>query len=556
MSELKFIAISGTTGVTENLYVYEYGNDIIVLDCGVGFPEEATYGVDLIIPDFSYLIKNKNKIRGVFISHGHEDHFGAIPFFFDQVGDFPVYASRLVAAFVKEKLDDYKIRGKNISIIDPDGEGVWAGAFRVDAFRVTHSVPDSLGFCITTPVGKFFHVSDYKFDWTPVDGKQFDLAKAAQLAKGGVVALASDSLGATSEGYTKSEKEIEQNIEVIMEGAKGAVFFTTISSNISRIQQAINISKRLGRKVVFVGRSIDKKAEIAKSLGFLNNEDVVVSHKAARSLPGGRVTYIISGTYGQVGSALYRVAQGEHEFLKVKEGDVVIFSSDPAPPGTEQTVNFVVDRLIEKGTEVHYYDTQEDLHVSGHGSQKEIEMLFALVRPRYFLPIGGTIRHMRGYKTLAGRMGFDTAKVFELVSGESVEFGDKGALRGKKIPVRDILVDGLGVGDVGEVVLSDRKLLAKEGILVVALRVDKTSGRILEKPRIISRGFVFAKKQQGFLDRVSEKVFNELGKREFKTGDIKGDFGLLRDAVVGFLEEYLFTETGRRPMILPVVVEV
>lgn len=551
MNKLRFIAISGTTSVTENLYIYEYGNDIIVLDCGVGFPEEATYGVDLIIPDFSYLITNKNKIRGVFISHGHEDHFGAIPFFFDQVGDFPVYTSRLVAAFIKEKLDDYKIRGKNISIIDPLGEGVLAGVFKVDAFRVTHSVPESLGFCITTPVGKFFHVSDYKFDWTPVDGKQFDIAKAAQLASGGVVALASDSLGATSEGYTKSEAEIEKNIEVIMDGAKGAVFFTTISSNISRIQLAISISKRLSRKVVFIGRSIDKKAEIARGLGILNYEGGVVSHKEAKSLPGGRVTYVISGSYGQVGSALYRVAQGEHEFLKISEGDVIIFSSDPAPPGTEQTVNFVVDRLIEKGAEVHYYDTQEDLHVSGHGSQKEIEMLFALVRPKYFLPIGGTIRHMREYKMLAQKMGFDPRSVFELVSGESVEFGDNGALHGKKIPVRDILVDGLGVGDVGEVVLSDRKLLAKEGILIVALRVNKGDGRVLERPKIISRGFVFARKQQGFLDKVSEKVFNEL-----KNKGVKGDHGLSRDAVVCFLEEYLFTETGRRPMILPVIVEV
>lgn len=557
MDRLRFIAISGTIDVTENLYIYEYVPDrgpgeIIVLDCGVGFPEEATFGVDLVIPDFTYLVKNQDKIKGVFVSHAHEDHFGAIPFLLDVLPDVKIYSSKLVAGFIEDKLLDYGIRGKKVNIVDPEGEPITAGSFIIDAFRITHSVPDSLGFSITAPVGRAFHVPDFKFDWTPVDGKPFDIAKAASLAKGGVLFMASDSLGATSEGYTMSEIDIEKNIAAIIKEAKGKVFFTTISSNISRMQQAINICQTLGKKVVFIGRSIERKAEIARVLGHLTYDNkTVVSIKQSNSLPPDKILYIVSGCYGQVGSALYRVAIGEHQFLKVKAGDVVVFSADPAPPGTGQTTNYVVDNLIEKGAEVHYYDTQEDLHVSGHGSQKDIEMLLALVRPKYLVPIGGTVRHNRQYNALAQKMGWEKEQTLELKHGDVVEFTRDGKVKnGESVPVRSLLVDGLGLGDVGEVVLSDRKTLAKEGVVIVVMQTDKASGNLVGEPELISRGFVFMKGNKSFLERSGTAVANEIRamarRRERKD---------MKRLAAEFLERFFFEETGRRPMILPVIVE-
>lgn len=551
MSKLRFIPISGTTNVTQNMYVYESDNDIIIVDCGVGFPEEATYGIDLVIPDFSYILKNRNKVRAVFISHGHEDHIGALPFLFQEI-KVPIYATRLVAGFIEDKFLDYGIKGVRVNVFDPEKDSVKIGSFTIDSFRVSHSVPDGVGFCMTTPAGRFFHVPDYKFDWTPVDQKPFDIAKAAMLAKGGVLALASDCLGSTSPGYTESELDIEKKIELIMEESLGRVFFTTISSNISRMQQVIRVSAVLGRKVVFIGRSTERKAEIAKKLGHLEIPgNLIVSAKEAEKLPDSKVLYIISGSYGQSDSALTRAALGEHPFLKIKKGDIVIFSADPAPPGTEQAVNYVVDNLIKSGAEVHYYDTQEDLHVSGHGSQKEIEMLFALVRPKYLIPIGGTVRHMRGYARLAQKMGWQANQVFELEGGDVVEFSNNQGKRAETIPIQDVMVDGLGVGDVGNVVLRDRKTLAKEGIVVVVLQVNKSSGALLNKPDIISRGFVFAKEQQDFLNRASGELFNKTQKHARK-----GDGRLIREITIDFLERFFFEETGRRPMILPVIIEV
>ena len=549
MDKLRFIAISGTTGVTENMYVYEYGNEAVVVDCGVGFPEEAAYGVDLVIPDFTYLVQNKNKIKAILISHGHEDHIGSLPFLFREM-QVPIYATGLVAEFIKDKFSDYGQVPK-INVFDPERDTLKIGNFTIDAFRVSHSVPDGVGFCIKVPQGKFFHVPDYKFDWTPVDQKPFDVAKVARLAADGVINVASDCLGSTSDGYTKSEYEIEKTIDSIFQTAQRRIFFTTISSNISRMQQAIRVSERLGRKVVFIGRSIEKKAEIAKKLGFINwSQGTVVAPRVAEKMPVDKVTYIISGSYGQIGSALYRVAMGEHTLLNIEPSDLVVFSADPEPPGTDESVNYVVDNLIEKGAEVHYYDTQEDLHVSGHGSQKDIEMLLALIRPKYMTPIGGTIRHMKAFSKLVGRMGWRPEDVFELRAGESVEFDNKIAKKGNKVPSRSVLVDGLGVGDVGNVVLRDRQTLAKEGVVVAILELDKNQGRIVEKPDLVSRGFVFAKEHQDLLDQASLELTRKLAKHD------RVNVQSSKETTVVFLEQYFFEQTGRRPMILPVVVEV
>ncbi|MFZ5933118.1 MAG: ribonuclease J [Patescibacteria group bacterium] len=547
---LKFIALSGTTGVTQNLYLYEYGDDLIVVDCGVGFPEADMYGVDLVIPDFSYIKENARKVKAILISHGHEDHLGALPFLVKSI-KAPIYSTKLVAGFIEDKFLDYGIKNIKVNVFDPEKDVLTFGSFRITPFRVSHSVPDGVGFAIDTPEGRVFHIPDYKFDWTPVDGRPFDISKVSALASEGVLALASDCIGATSPGYTESEKEIEGRIEEIIRRASGQVFFTTISSNISRMQQALNVSGRLGRKVVFIGRSIERKAEIARTLGYLYYpENLVVSPKQARKLPASKILYLISGSYGQPGSALYRVALQEHDFLKLESGDVVIFSSDPAPPGSKANVDFVVDKLIEENIDVHYYDMQEDLHVSGHGSIKDIEMLFGLLKPKYFIPIGGTIRHMRAYSLIAQKMGARPSQVFELLPGEIVEFKGRNARVAGRISVKDVLVDGLGIGDVGNIVLRDRQILAKDGIAIVLLTLDRTQGKLINEPEVLSRGFVYEGKNKRLLLQAGRILARELSRKP------RLDPKIVKDSTLDFLERYFFEATGRRPMVLPLIVEV
>jgi len=554
---LRFIAISGTTDVTENHYIYEYTpegasapTDMIVVDAGVGFPDAEMYGVDLVIPDFSYVLKNQKILRGVFITHGHEDHLGGLPFLYkDLAAKVPIYATKLVAGFITDKFEEYK-KEIEVRIVDPERDVVTAGPFKIQAFRVSHSVPDSIAYVLDTPDGKFFHVSDFKFDWTPVDGRPFDVRRAVMLAGSGVTAMCSDCLGATTPGYTESEIFIERKVKNVVSEAKGRVYFTTISSNISRMQQAINAAQATGRKVVFIGRSIDKKAAIAESLGYLTfPPGVVVSAKEAERLPRIGVMYIISGCYGQVGSALYRLALGEHQFLKVEKEDLVVFSADPAPPGSKQNVDSLVDTLLEKEIDVHYYDMQEDLHVSGHGTMEDIKLLMSLIKPKHYIPLGGTVRHMKAYSRIAQSLGTPAERVFDLKEGDSIIFRGETATRGKTEEVKSVLVDGLGIGDVGNIVLRDRQVLAKEGVAIVILQLDKKAGKLVEAPDIISRGFVFSKVNQKFLTEAADRLAGELSHGRI-------DRSIARNKTIDFLERYFYNSLKRRPMVMPVVVEV
>lgn len=550
MAVLKFIALSGTTGATENLYVYEYGNDMVVVDCGVGFPDPEMLGVDLVIPDFSYIIQNKNKLRGIIITHGHEDHLGALPFLLKEV-NAPIYTTRLTAAFIEDKMADYAVGHARISVIDPERDvKLKLGVFEVGAFRVSHSVPDAVGLSINTPEGTMMHVPDYKFDWSSVDKKPFDVAKAVSLASKGVLALASDALGATTPGHTESEAVLAERIEMVIAKAKSRVFFTTISSNISRMQQAIDAAEKTGRKVAFVGRSMERKAEIARRLGYLHySSNIEVDARTVGKLPKNKVLLIISGCYGQPGSALHRVAEEDHRFLRIDAGDSVIFSADPAPPGSKVRVDYLVDKFLELNVDVHYYDLQEDLHVSGHGSQEDIRLLFGLARPKYFIPIGGTVRHMRAYSQLAQGLGYEASSVFELMPGESVEFERGRARRGKKIAVRSVLVDGLGVGDVGNIVLRDRRILSREGFVIALMQLDSAAGQLSAAPELITRGFVFAKDSKEVLAKAVDKVVAQTKKGKLNQHQLK-------EIAVDTLERFFFEELERRPMILPVVIEV
>lgn len=546
---LKFIALSGTISVTENLYVYEAAGKMVVVDCGVGFPDLEMPGVDLVLPDFSYILKNKDKLAGVVVSQGHEDHIGALPFLLREVS-VPIWSPPLVTEFLKDKFDEYGVERVRINTFNPDNSEFQVGPFTFHPFRVTHSVPDSCGFAIDTPEGRVFHVPEHKMDQNPVVGKGIDVERIKSLAGGGALCLASDCLGANKPGFTEGEAHLEENIYKVASGVKEALFMTAISSNIGRFQQMINVSMRLGRKVVYVGRSIQKKAEKAYELGYLQYpKDLVISLDESYELPKNKLSYIVSGCYGQVGSSLYRLAEGKHERLEVGANDMVIFSADPAPPYSKESEDYVIDKLIDKGVDVHYYELNEGLYVSGHGSQEDITALFNLIKPKYFVPIGGAVRFMHAYKKLVIRNGSDEKNVFILKPGDNVDFSGGRAGQGGRIQSKKVLVHGLGIGDIGRVVLGDRTVLGQEGFVVVLMKAGKDK-RMIGNPEIISRGFVFEKTEKDLLI----KAQNSLKARIVKNGKIERK-AAQREART-FLEKFFFQETGRHPMIVPIIVEI
>lgn len=540
---IRFTPLGGTTNVTENMYIYESGNDLIAVDCGIGFPDSDMHGVDVVIPDFSYVKKNIKRLKGILITHGHEDHIGAIPHLLKDLHT-PIFATKLTAGFIIDKLEGSKMGDlKNlVQVFDPDKDTISLGNFKVIPFRISHSVPDAVGFAIDTPEGKIFHVADYKFDWSPVDGKPFDIRKLSTLASEGVLALASDCLGATSPGYTESEQDIEKRLKNIVKDVQGNVYVTTISSNIGRMQQAINAAQENNRKVVFVGRSIERKVKVAKSLGYIhfqNNQTVrpdKVSSKANNYL------FILTGAYGQTGSALHKVANNKHDSIRLTEKDMVIFSGDPSPPGAKGSVDDMVDNILELGANVHYYDTQEDLHVSGHGSIEDIKMLMSVVQPKFHIPIGGTIRHMKAYSGLAQKLGHKKSSVFELKAGDSLILGKNSAKMGKKLRLRDVLVDGTVTGDIGEQILSERKSLGNNGVVVAILTIDKDL-KILSA-NMISKGFIFEKTNQKLLKNINVELTTKLNNKKINNNTN------LRFEAKKELGKIINKHTGRQPLII------
>lgn len=546
---LKFIALSGTTGVTENLYVHEYKDEMIIVDCGVGFPDLEMPGVDLVIPDFSYIVKNKHKLKGIILSQGHEDHIGALPFLLREISA-PIWCAPLVTEFLEEKLKDNKLTGYKINTFNPDTDSFEVGPFKITPFRVAHSVPDTVGFLIDTPEGKIMHVPEHKIDQHSIDGMSFDIEKAKRLAQGGVMCLISDCLGSNSSGFTSSGIEIEEKMYEIAKKARGAVYISAMSSSIGRFQQMVNVAQKLRRKVVFVGRSIINKTESAHKLGYLKYQDSqVVDIKQSKKLYPKDLLYIIAGCYGQIGSSVYRLATGDDDRISTSNNDTFIFCADPAPPYSKESQDFVVDELIDKGVDVHYYDLNEGLHVSGHGGQEDIKMLFDIANPKYFIPTGGTVRFMHAYEKLVIETGRDKQNVFKLKPGESVIFENGKARRGEKVPVKEIMVHGLGVGDIGKVVLGDRNLLGKEGMVVVVYKATR-QGKVLGKPEIVTRGFVFEGISSGLINDAAQRLMTQISNRKNLNTKI------LKEDSIKFLENYFFKATGRNPMIIPVVVEV
>lgn len=549
--ELKIIALGGTESVTKNLTVYECGDDMIVVDCGVGFPDSEMLGVDLVVPDLTYVKENSHKLRGIFITHGHEDHIGALQYLLRDISA-TIYCAELVQGFISERLKEKqnKIAQQNASFktLSPESAPAQAGCFKVEAFRVNHSVPRSQGLAIHTPQGTVLHMADYKIDWTPVLDKPIDMGKIASYGEAGVLCLLSDCLGATTEGYSKSESSLNNTFSDLFEEYEGRqIFITTISSNLSRMYQIITAAQKYGRKVVLSGRSIDQSMRVITTLGYISfDEGVFVADKDASDYDQSQLVYIIAGCYGQEGSSLDRVARKDHDFIEMRSDAVVIFSADPSPPSVREGVERLIDTLILNGAEVIYGAIQENLHVSGHGVKGDLTIVAGIVHPRYFIPIGGTVAKMRAYTNMVKSLGFDSSSVFELLEGQSAVFSDVEAKKGPTVETKPMLVGSNHGGAIHEAVVKDRQRLSDDGVFVLLFVIDKETKKLSKRPEVVTRGFVFVKESKVLMDKssaIAEKLYE-------KHSEKNEDWGFMRNRLERDMADFLKKETGVSPMVI------
>lgn len=548
VKKLKIIPLGGVGMVTKNMFVYEYGQEIMIIDCGMGFPDEDMLGVDMVIPDISYLRKRSHQIKGLFLTHGHEDHIGAVPYVLREL-DVPIYGSKLTLGLVRAKLEEYKMdKGVNFNVVRAEDK-LQLGDFKLEFVHFAHSIPDHLGVLIQIPPGNILHAPDYKFDWTPVDGKPTEVEKLARL-RGNLLVLLSDCVRIEKEGYTLPEKAIEESFDNEVRKAKGRVLITTFSSNISRLQQAINVAHRYRRKIAFVGRSIYRNMEVAQQLGYLNlPKDTVIGTKEVKKYAPDELVVLISGSQGQSNSALARVANSDHPMLQIQEGDVVIFASDPIP-GNLDAVYHIIDQLSEQGAEVRYSEITDDIHVSGHAAKEELKFMLGLTKPRYLVPIGGEVRHGKMFSAMAKEMGVE--KTFILKEGETLIVESDRCQVGKRIETSEVMIDETGLEDVEDVVVRDRQVLSKDGIFLVVVTIDKNSKKLLGEPEVVSRGFVYMKEAEKIIDDTRSIVIQTIKEKIKEDGDPK----FLRRQLINSLENYLYRQTEMRPMVLPVIVMV
>ena len=547
---LKLTPLGGVGDVTKNMYIYEYGDDIIIVDCGVGFPDDAMPGVDLVIPDITYLRDKIQKIRAIFITHGHDDHIGGLPYIWPEL-QAPVYTQRLTAGFIKAKFTEHNLPKDKIKEVKIDDK-LKFGPFDVSFYRVAHSIPDSTGIVIKTPVGTIIHQADFKIDWTPPSGQLTDVGQVARIGGEGVNLLLIDCLRVEKPGFNPSEASIEETFEKAAKETSGKLLITTTSSNISRLQQAINVAGKLGRKVAVAGRSFENNIQVARDLGYLDiPPGIMVAVDAMNSFAPSKIMVLIAGAQGQQGSSLSRAANEEHKQIHLKEGDSVVFSADPIP-STESAQSALIDDLTRLGVNVYYSAIQSNLHVSGHAALEELRLMVNLIKPKYMLPIGGTFRHMKEFSRQFQMMGYRKDQILDVVDGENI-FIDRNQIKiSGKVEVKNVYVDGLGVGDIGNVVLRDRLMMSEEGIVVVVVRIDQHSGKLEGEPEVISRGFVFEEGARDLMDEARIVIKTIIEQHESKITDWR----FIRKMIESDLEKFLYQETERRPLILPLVVEV
>ena len=549
--KLKIISLGGLNEIGKNLTVYEYGGDIIVVDCGMGFPDDDMYGIDVVIPDVSYLIKNQSKIRGIFITHGHEDHIGALPYVLRSI-NAPIYATRMSMGLIRLKLEEHRLLSKTKLITCEAGDVVKAGKFSVEFIHVNHSIADAVAFAIKCPVGTCVHTGDFKIDSTPIQGGMMDLARLGELGKEGVLALLADSTNVERSGFTRSERSVGASFDALFRGCEERIIVTTFASNVDRIQQIIDVAARYGRKVAVTGRSMENIMKVSTELGYMNVPDgVLMDLNHIKSLPKHKVCIITTGSQGETMSALTRMAFNTHRQVDLMPGDRVIISAS-AIPGNENAIGNVVNELYRKGAEV-MNERELALHVSGHACQEELKIVHALVKPKFFIPVHGEQRMLQIHARLAQGMGMDPNHVLVSDIGRVMELTPNSARLAGTVTAGQVFVDGYGVGDVGSVVLRDRRHLAQDGMIVVVLSMSGEDGALVSGPDIITRGFVYVKESEGLMEELRQVAMEAIQSVDTRYAT---DWSAIKSTIKGDLSNYLYKKTKRSPMILPVIMEV
>ena len=551
ISKLKIIPLGGLGEIGKNMTVFEFGGDIIVVDCGMGFPDEDMYGVDMVLPDISYLKANASRVRGIIITHGHEDHIGAVPYVLKEL-DVPIYTMPLTAALIELKLEEHDLLYNTQIFTKKVGSSFRLGAFTIECINVNHSIPDAVALAIGTPLGTVIHTGDFKIDVTPIQGSMMDLARLGQLGNEGVLALLSDSTNVEKPGYSASERKVGASFNKLFMGCDKRIIITTFASNVHRLQQIIDVAAKYGRKVAITGRSMENVLHVASVLGYVKiPENVMVDLEKVNSLPHEKTVIISTGSQGEAMSALYRMAFSEHKQIKVDAGDRVIISAS-AIPGNETMISRVIDELFHKGAEV-IYDRNTDLHVSGHASQEEQKMVLALTKPKYFIPVHGEYRMLVKHAELGRMMGVKPQNIVIAENGKVIEISKKGIRCEETVQAGAVMLDGSGTSEVGSVVMRDRHRLAEDGMIVVVLPYSSDDRKLLSEPEIITRGFIYVKEAEAMMDELKRVTLESVAACEEQRVT---DWTAIKNRVKSNLSGYLYKTTRRSPMILPVISEI
>lgn len=549
--KVKIIPLGGLGEIGKNITVIECLNEIIVIDCGIAFPDDDMYGVDLIIPDISYLINNAKKVKGIFLTHGHEDHIGALPYILKQI-NVPLYGTKLTLGIVSTKLEEHNILADcTLNSVEP-GDIIQLENMSVEFIRATHSIADSCSLAITTPIGVILHTGDFKIDYTPIDGKVMNLQRISNIGSKGVLLLMADSTNVEIPGHSPSEKSIEKTLNKLFINSRGRIIVATFASNIHRMQQIIDLSIKYGRKVAFSGRSMENISKVARELGYLHIPDTeIVDLDEINNYPNEKTTIITTGSQGEPMAALARIAFSNHRKIAIQPNDTFIISASPIP-GNDKLISKVINELFRRGADV-IYDDLEDVHVSGHAYQEELKLIHTLIKPKYFMPVHGEYRHLKHHSDLAQEIGMKKENIFILETGEVLELSEKECKKDGKVRSGDVFVDGLGVGDVGNIVLKDRRNLAQDGMVIVVVAIEKNTLSIISGPDIITRGFVYVKESEALIKIVKEIANDEIQKcldREII------EWYVLKGNVKRSIENYIFETTKRKPTIIPIIMEV
>jgi len=548
---LRIIPLGGLGEIGKNITAIEYEDEIIVIDCGISFPDEDMYGIDLVIPDIKYLLDNKDKVKGLFLTHGHEDHIGAIPYILKQI-NMPVYGTKLTIGLVESKLKEHDMLSKTNLIPISPGESIKLNKLIIEFIRVTHSIAESCALAIHTPIGIVLHTGDFKIDYTPIDGKVMDLNRIAQLGQEGILLLMADSTNVERAGHSLSEKIIGETLNRIISNANGRVIVATFASNIHRMQQIADASMMYNRKIVFSGRSMENISNVAMDLGYLHiPKESIVGIEDLNRYPSDKITIITTGSQGEPMAGLSRIAYGSHRHISIEQDDLFIISASPIP-GNDKLVSRVINQLYIKGVEVIYEDL-EDIHVSGHAYKEELKLIHTLVKPKYFMPVHGEYRHLKHHSDLALKLGMDKSNVFTLETGQVLEISQDKAIATEKVHTGVVFVDGIGVGDVGNIVLRDRRDLARDGMVTIVVAINKETYSIVSGPDIITRGFIYARESEGLIKKIKDVAKEEI---EICLENNIIEWQVLKSGVRKSVEQLLYHKTKRRPSVFPIIMEV